>query len=69
MRNIRVRNIFFAGHFVTFFIVFFLFFPCSQSYAGSDSETDIKPFLVIDADKQFEFAEYLFLNQEYLLSI
>jgi TolA-binding protein len=69
MRNMRVRNIFFADHFVTFFLVFLLFFPCSQSYAGSDLETDIKPLLIIDADKQFEFAGYLFSNQEYANAI
>jgi len=69
MRNIRVRNIFFADHFVIFFLVFFLFFPCSQSYAGSDSQADVKPFLIIDADKQFEFAEYFFSNQEYTSAI
>jgi tetratricopeptide (TPR) repeat protein len=69
MRNIRVRNIFFAYHFVTFFLVFSLFFPCSQSYAGSDSQADVKPFLIIDANKQFEFAEYFFSNQEYASAI
>ncbi|MEE8430952.1 MAG: tetratricopeptide repeat protein [Candidatus Desulfatibia sp.] len=69
MRNIRVRNIFFPDHFVTFFLVFFLFFPSSQSYAGPDSQADIKPFLVIDADKQFEFAEHYFSNQEHASAI
>lgn len=69
MRNMRVRNIFFPDHFVTFFLVFFLFFPSSQSYAGPDSQADTKPFLVIDADKQFEFAEHLFSNQEYASAI
>lgn len=69
MRNIRVRNRFFADHLITFFLVFSLFFPCSQSYAGSDSEADIKPFLIVDADKQFEFAEYFFSNQEYASAI
>jgi len=69
MRNIRVYNICFADHCVTFFLIFFLFFPCSQSYAGSDSEVDAKPFIIIDADKQFEFAEYLFSNQEYARAI
>ncbi len=69
MRNMRVRNIFLPDHCVTFFLVFFLFFPSSQSYAGPDSAADIKPFLVIDADKQFEFAEHLFSNQEYASAI
>ena len=65
MRNIRVNNICFADHCVAFLLVVLLFFPCSQAYAGSDSEADTKPFMIIDADKQFEFAEYLFSNQEY----
>ena len=69
MRSIRVRNIFFAGHFITFFLLFFLFSPSSQSYAGPDSQADINPFLIIDADKQFEFAEYLFSNREYASAV
>lgn len=69
MYNIRVQNIFFPDYFVTFLLVFFLFSPGSQSYAGPDSQADIKPFLVIDADKQFEFAEHFFSNQEYASAI
>jgi tetratricopeptide (TPR) repeat protein len=33
--------------------------------ADSGHEPDIKPFMIIDADKQIEFAQHLFSNQKY----
>lgn len=62
------RN-YFVFHWVTFFIVFFLFIPISRSFAGSDAEPAFKPILIIDSDRQFEFAEYYFFNKEYLRAV
>lgn len=64
-----IRYKFKKYYLITLILVFFLFSPSSQSYAGPDSQADIKPFLVIDADKQFEFAEHYFSNQEYASAI
>ncbi len=59
------RN-YFVFLWVTVFILFFLFIPAARSFAGSDAEPAFKPVLIIDSDKQFDFAEYYFINKEYL---
>jgi len=63
--SIRVRNSLPTDHFIIFIMLVFLFSPYSQSYAESGVNPDIKPFLIIDADQQYEFAEHYFSNQEY----
>jgi tetratricopeptide (TPR) repeat protein len=49
--------------------IFFLFIPFSQSVAGSDPEPDIKSSIIINPDKQFNFAEYYFSNKDYLMAV
>jgi len=58
-------NNYLAYHLASFFLLCFLLAPYPQSFADSGHEPDIKPFMVIDADKQFEFAQHLFSNQKY----
>jgi TolA-binding protein len=62
------RN-YFVFHRVIFFILLFLFIPISRSFAGPGAEPATQPLLVIDSDKQFEFAEHYFFNKEYLSAV
>ena len=64
-----LRNNFFVYQSITFFTIFFLFIPFSQSFAGPDLRPVNKPSLLINSDKQFEFAEYYFSNKEYFRAI
>jgi len=64
-----IRKNFFAYQSITFFTIFFLFIPFSQSFAGTDLKPVNKPSLLINSDKQFEFAEYYFSNKEYFRAI
>ncbi|MBU0986997.1 MAG: tetratricopeptide repeat protein [Proteobacteria bacterium] len=61
----HIRNRLTAYHLASFLLLFFLLAPYSRSFADSGHEPDIKPFMVIDADKQFEFAQHLFSNQKF----
>ena len=63
----RIRNNYFVYQFIILLTVFLLFIPFSQSLAGSDHDTE--RLLTIDPDKQFEFAEYYFLNKEYSMAV
>ncbi|OEU64096.1 MAG: hypothetical protein BBJ57_03450 [Desulfobacterales bacterium PC51MH44] len=63
----RIRNNYFVYQFIILLTVFLLFIPFSQSLAGSDHDTE--QLLTIDPDKQFEFAEYYFLNKEYSMAV
>ena len=65
----HIRTTCLAYLFLTFFNIFFLFIPFSQSVAGSDPEPDIKSSIIISPDKQFDFAEYYFSNKDYLMAV
>ena len=65
----HIRTTCHAYLFLTFFNIFFLFIPFSQSFAGSDPEPDIKSSIIISPDKQFDFAEYYFFNKDYLMAV
>lgn len=52
-----------------FFILFFLFIPFSQCNAGSMTEPDLKSSIMINPDKQFNFAEQYFSNKDYLHAV
>jgi len=54
-----------AAVFALLFSLSLILLPFFQSFAGSDSEASRKSFLIIDADKQFDFAENYFANKEY----
>ena len=64
-----IRKNFFVYQSITFLTIFFLFIPFSQSFAGPDQIPINKQSLLIDSDKQFEFAEYFFSNKEYFRAI
>jgi len=54
------------NNFLAYFLLLcFLLTPCPQAFAGDDHEPDVKPFMLIDADKQFEFAQHLFSSRKY----
>jgi tetratricopeptide (TPR) repeat protein len=65
----HIRTTCLAYLFLTLFNIFFLFIPFSQSVAGSDPEPDIKSSIIISPDKQFDFAEYYFSNEDYLMAV
>lgn len=55
--------------FAAFLCLFLLLLPFSPAFAGSDHEPDIQPFMVIDANQQFEFAEHYFSTRQYLRAV
>jgi len=67
MMNIRTTR--FVCLFFIFFIIFFLLIPFSQCIAGSGIEPDLKSSIIINPDKQFNFAEYYFSNKDYLMAV
>lgn len=62
-------NKYLTYHLAAFFWLCLLLAPYPQSFADSGHETGIQPFMVIDADKQFEYAQHFFSNQKYSLAI
>ena len=64
-----IRNKLIAYHLASFILLFFLLAPYPQSFADSGHEPEIKPFMVIDADKQLEFAQHLFSSQKFSRAI
>jgi TolA-binding protein len=52
--------------FVTLFFLFVSFSLCS---AGSHPEPDFKPSIIINPDKQFNFAATYFSNKDYLMAV
>jgi len=52
-----------------FFIICFLFTPFSQCVAGSMTEPDLKSSMIINPDKQFNFAEHCFSGKDYLTAV
>lgn len=65
----RIRIPFLGYLFFVLFSLFFLFIPFSQSVSASDPDPDIKSSIIINPDKQFDFAETYFSKKEYLLAV
>ena len=61
----RIRNICFGSQLIVLVPLFFLFIPFSKSFAGSETPPDRKPSVMITPDKQFNYAENLFSNNDY----
>jgi tetratricopeptide (TPR) repeat protein len=64
-----IRNPFRCVMLVAFVTIFFLFFPCSKSFAGSEPPTDPGSFLILTPDTQFEYAQTLFSNKDYASAV
>ena len=62
----QIRNTYLVFPFFTFVILFSLFIPFSQSFAGSESQSASDPSLILSPDKQFNYAQDLFSAKDYL---
>lgn len=63
------QNIAFGCRIIALVTVFFLFSPFSKSFGGSTPKSVSKPFLILNADKQFNYAEKLFVDKDYLTAV
>jgi len=61
----RIRNICFGPQLIGIVALFFLFIPFSKSLADTQTPPDSKPSVMITPDKQFNYAESLFSNNDY----
>jgi TolA-binding protein len=52
-----------------FFSIFFLFIPFTQSFAGSGSQPVPNSFLILNPDKQFNYAQDLFSAKDYFTAV
>jgi tetratricopeptide (TPR) repeat protein len=65
----HIRTTCFVYLLFIFVTIFFLFIPFSHCVAGADPEPDLKSSIIINPDKQFNFAEYYFSNKDYLMAV
>ena len=65
----HIRNTCFIYLFLILSTIFFLFIPFSKSFAGSDPESNLKSSIIINPDKQFNFAEHYFSDKDYLPAV
>ena len=65
----QIRNYHTVYLLFTFFGIFFLFIPCSQSFAGSGSQNASDPSLILSPDKQFNYAQDLFSVEDYSTAV
>jgi tetratricopeptide (TPR) repeat protein len=65
----HIRTTCFVYLLFIFVTIFFLFIPFSHCFAGADPEPDLKSSIIINPDKQFNFAEYYFSNKNYLMAV
>jgi tetratricopeptide (TPR) repeat protein len=65
----HIRTTRFVYLFFIFFIIFSLLIPFSQCVAGSDPEPNLKSSIIINPDKQFNFAEHYFSKKDYLMAV
>jgi tetratricopeptide (TPR) repeat protein len=65
----HIRTNCFVYLFAIFFTIFFLFISFSRCVAGSDPEPDLNSSIIINPDKQFNFAEYYFSKKDYLMAV
>jgi tetratricopeptide (TPR) repeat protein len=62
----QTRSARFAYPLFTLVALFFLFFSASLSFAGAGSQPLSNPLMILNADKQFKYAQDLFSAQDYL---
>ena len=65
----QIRNTTTVYLLFTFFSIFFLFITFSQSFAGSGSQGVPTPSLILNPDKQFNYAQDLFSAKDYLTAV
>jgi len=65
----RIRHIGSGSRFIALVALFFLFIPFSKSFAGTETPSDRYPSVMITPDKQFNYAENLFSNHDYLTAV
>ncbi len=65
----QIRNSITVYLLVTFFGIFFLFIPISQSFAGSGFQDASDPSLILSPDKQFNYAQDLFSAKDYSTAV
>lgn len=62
----QIRNPHSAYPLFMFFFFFFLFFIVSQCLAETGTQSSTNPLMVLNADKQFKYAQDLFSGKDYL---
>ena len=62
----QLRNTCFAYLFFTLVIILLLFSSVRSSFAGTKIQPSKNPLMILDADKQFKYAQDLFSAQDYL---
>jgi TolA-binding protein len=62
----QTRNVHFFYPFLTLFAFFFLSFTVSPSFAGTGIPPSTNPLTILNADKQFKYAQDLFSAKDYL---
>jgi TolA-binding protein len=62
----QTRNAHFFYPLLTLFVFFFLSFTVSPSFAGTGIQPSTNPLMILNADKQFKYAQDLFSAQDYL---
>ena len=67
--NMQIRNTHLGCLLFTFAVLFSLFFPFSQSLAGSESQDASNPSIILSPDKQFNYAQDLFSAEDYLTAV
>lgn len=65
----QIRNTFTVYLLFALFSMFFIFITFSQSFAGSESQSLPNSFLILNPDKQFNYAQELFLAKDYLTAV
>jgi TolA-binding protein len=65
----HIRTTRFVYLFFIFFIIFSFLIPFSQCVAGSGHKPDLNSSIIINPDKQFNFAEHYFSKKDYLMAV
>ena len=65
----HIRTTRFVYLFFIFFIIFSFLIPFSQCVAGSGPKPDLNSSIIINPDKQFNFAEHYFSKKDYLMAV
>ena len=65
----HIRHICSGSRFIALVALCFLFIPFPKSFAGTETPPDRYPSVMITPDKQFNYAENLFSNHDYLTAV
>lgn len=65
----QIRNAYLVYRLFTFVIIYALFVPFSQSFADSGSQPASNLSLILNPDKQFNYAQDLFSAKDYLTAV